>query len=66
MDDELGNVETAFWWKRDDKADKPACAAQPRAGDLCPVCGKASLDYNGLFVLTCPRCHHVAESGVFS
>jgi hypothetical protein len=27
-----------------------------RAGDLCPRCGKAHLDYDGLLNLACPEC----------
>jgi hypothetical protein len=30
--------------------------AEPRAGDLCPVCKEAQLDYDGLLNLSCPKC----------
>jgi hypothetical protein len=58
--------ETEFWWKQSNGANTESCAEIPRPGELCPACGEARLAYDGLFVLTCPHCHHVAESGVFS
>jgi hypothetical protein len=33
--------------------------APPRAGDRCPRCGRADLDYDGLLNLHCLRCHYV-------
>ena len=30
-----------------------------RAGDRCPQCGEADLDYDGLLNLHCPRCGYV-------
>lgn len=27
-----------------------------RAGDLCPQCKQAQLDYDGLLNLSCPKC----------
>jgi len=53
-----------YWWKA--KAEPEAgevCAIRPRPGYLCPECGEGILAYNGLFVLTCPACAYVAESG---
>jgi len=26
------------------------------ARNICPVCGKANLEYNGLLSLVCPQC----------
>lgn len=34
-----------------------------RAGDICPVCQKEYLDYNGLLNLACPRCGEMAGTG---
>lgn len=25
-------------------------------GSICPICGKADLEYNGLLSLVCPQC----------
>lgn len=36
-----------------------------RAGDLCPRCGKARLDYDGLLNLACPECGY-ALGGCFT
>ena len=36
-----------------------------RAGDLCPHCGKACLDYDGLLNLACPECGY-ALGGCFT
>jgi hypothetical protein len=30
--------------------------ATPKAGDLCPKCQSAKIDYDGLLNLTCPDC----------
>lgn len=27
-----------------------------RSGDLCPQCGQAQLDYDGMLNLACPQC----------
>ncbi len=35
----------------------------PRQGDLCPVCGKGRLDYNGLLELECPACGYRNTGG---
>ncbi|HMN60413.1 MAG TPA: hypothetical protein PJ988_08620 [Anaerolinea sp.] len=36
-----------------------------RQGDVCPRCGKARLDYDGLLNLSCPVCHFM-EGGCFT
>lgn len=36
-----------------------------RAGDLCPICGSAHLDYDGLLNLACPKCGY-ALGGCFT
>ena len=36
-----------------------------RAGELCPKCRQAQLDYNGLLNLVCPHCGLI-EGGVFT
>jgi predicted amidophosphoribosyltransferase len=41
-----------------------ACQANElRAGDLCPACGAARLDYNGLLNLACPACGYSLGGG---
>jgi len=30
--------------------------ATPKAGDLCPQCQSAKIDYDGLLNLRCPNC----------
>jgi hypothetical protein len=30
--------------------------ATPKAGDLCPKCQSAKIDYDGLLNLRCPHC----------
>jgi len=34
-----------------------------RRGGLCPLCGSARLDYNGLLELECPACGFVEREG---
>jgi hypothetical protein len=37
--------------------DSPAVEpVEIRAGDLCPKCGQAEIDYDGLLNLVCPEC----------
>jgi hypothetical protein len=38
---------------------------EPHRGDLCPRCGQARLDYDGLLNLTCPNCGY-AVGGCFT
>jgi len=53
-----------YWWKAQAEPEAgEVCAIRPRPGHLCPECGEGTLAYNGLFVLTCPECDYVAESG---
>ncbi|MCZ7552232.1 MAG: hypothetical protein B6D39_10295 [Anaerolineae bacterium UTCFX2] len=40
-----------------------APAAPLRAGDRCPVCGQAVLDYDGLLNLVCPHCGFTGGGG---
>lgn len=30
--------------------------AEIRAGDVCPQCGQAEIDYDGMLNLVCPNC----------
>jgi hypothetical protein len=34
----------------------PKKIAAPKAGDLCPQCQSAKIDYDGLLNLRCPNC----------
>lgn len=36
-----------------------------RPGQICPSCGEAKLDYDGLLNLVCPRCG-LAQGGCFT
>ena len=36
-----------------------------QAGKLCPVCGEAELDYDGMLNLVCPKCGFY-EGGCFT
>lgn len=31
-----------------------------RPGDLCPVCGKNYIDFDGMLNLTCPECGSIS------
>jgi hypothetical protein len=33
---------------------------EPRAGELCPKCARANLDYDGMLNLACPNCAYTA------
>lgn len=37
-----------------------------RAGDLCPVCQKEKLDYDGMLNLSCSHCGFVLGGSCFS
>ena len=34
----------------------PLKVENPQAGDLCPNCQSAKIDYDGLLNLSCPKC----------
>ncbi|MFL7837411.1 MAG: hypothetical protein ACK2T4_01155 [Candidatus Promineifilaceae bacterium] len=57
--------EKRYWW-RDGKEPKNTCAIRYQPGHTCPECGEGVLAYDGLFMLTCPACGYIAESGVFT
>jgi ribosomal protein L37AE/L43A len=65
MEKVKGSKQKAYWWRGDGQV-KSDCAAAPRAGDRCPVCEAAELAYDGLFILSCPACGHVAANGAFT
>jgi hypothetical protein len=37
-----------------------------QAGELCPSCGQARLDYDGCLNLICPKCNYFAGGGCFT
>jgi hypothetical protein len=37
----------------------PEISAGKKAGDWCPRCRGASLDYDGLLNLRCPECNYI-------
>ena len=47
----------------EEQPEKPA--SKLRAGDLCPKCRVAQMDYDGLLNLTCPNCGY-ALGGCFT
>jgi hypothetical protein len=53
------------WWQQDTKAAK-TCSIPLKPGDACPSCFVGTLDYDGLFLLTCDVCGKVAEGGAFT
>jgi hypothetical protein len=63
--DKRDKQSKGFWWQ-DNRAEADVCVLPPRPGQRCPECGEGVLAYDSLFVLTCPHCHYVAESGACS
>lgn len=59
-------VEQKRYWWREKEASKNTCAIRYRPGHPCPECGEDALVYDGLFMLTCPACGYIAESGAFT
>ncbi len=57
--------KSAPWWRAEEPA-KTVCQIPVKPGQICPNCGEGILAYDGLFLLTCPVCGHVAEGGVFT
>lgn len=55
--------EDKYWWRRQNQKSVTAAPSLER-GQRCPECEEGILQYDSLFVLTCPRCGYVAESGV--
>lgn len=53
-----------YWWRK--KGEVKCSHPQPKPGDLCPHCAKGRLVFDGLFILACDHCQHVADSGGFT
>jgi len=53
-----------FWWHQtgEAKCNQP----QPKPGDTCSNCHEGRLTFDGLFILMCDRCQHIADSGGFT
>lgn len=69
MDEKTKTRPTDHWWqpsKSKESGKKEACSVPLKPGCTCPVCNEGRLAYDGLFILTCPACGHVAEHGVFT
>lgn len=53
-----------FWWR---EKGEPVCKQpQLKPGDICPNCHEGKLAFDGLFMLVCSRCQHIADSGAFT
>lgn len=61
----LAEKKSSYWWKRPETR-TGNCQSSFREGDACPACRQGKLAYDSLFILICPECGHVAESGAFS
>lgn len=66
METKTADSAAEFWWRSGPGGRREPCAAPPRPGEKCPACGDADLAYDSLFVLVCPECSYVAESGAFT
>jgi len=57
----MRDVENLTWLPQEiafgEQPEKPA--SKLRAGDICPKCRSARMDYDGLLNLTCPNCDYV-------
>lgn len=66
-DNETHEAENLTWLPQkvvlEEQPEKPA--SKLRAGDLCPKCRAAKMDYDGLLNLTCPSCGY-ALGGCFT
>jgi uncharacterized C2H2 Zn-finger protein len=62
-DDGKHEEEETYWWRRQGQ-ESTIAAPSIEQGMRCPECEAGILQYDSLFVLTCPRCGYVAESGV--
>ena len=55
MDENVGN-SFEFTYPDHDPLDDLDHHLELRAGDLCPVCAKGRLDYDGMLNLSCVEC----------
>jgi ribosomal protein L37AE/L43A len=62
---ENGQTIQKHWWQQN-KVDDACQSAILKPGDACPSCIVGTLDYDGLFLLTCDTCGKVAEGGAFT
>ncbi|WP_420642921.1 hypothetical protein [Candidatus Leptofilum sp.] len=61
---EESNANGRYWWR---KSGEERCAQpQPKPGDVCTHCGEGTLAFDGLFILACDQCQHIADSGGFT
>lgn len=65
MNEKSQNRPSRYWWRSGREKDTQ-CAVAAKPGSVCPRCGEGELAYDGLFLLTCPRCGYVAENGAFT
>ena len=60
-DNETQDADNLTWLPRgivlEEQPEKPA--SKLRAGDMCPKCRSAQMDYDGLLNLTCPSCGYI-------
>lgn len=62
-DDGRHETGQTYWWQSQTQQSVMASPSM-EPGQRCPECEEGILQYDSLFVLTCPRCGYVAESGV--
>jgi hypothetical protein len=55
-----------YWWRDEEALEERTCAIHYQPGQPCPQCRQDDLAYDGLFMLTCPACGYIAESGAFT
>lgn len=59
-------TSTPFVLSQQPEASLPRPVRLPRSGDVCPACGAAKLDYDGMLNLVCTRCGYIAGSGCYT
>ena len=65
MQNQSSSGQKRYWWQPNG-VEAAVCSSMPKSGDDCPMCRKGKLAYDGLFLLTCLNCDHIAESGGFT
>ncbi|MAT97348.1 MAG: hypothetical protein CL608_09420 [Anaerolineaceae bacterium] len=64
VNDKESGGDGRYWWRK--KGEAKCSRPQPKPGDNCPNCHNGKLVFDGLFILTCDCCQHVADSGGFT
>lgn len=63
--DQFGALTESLKGTTEESVEPEPIVWEPRRGDICPICGRGRLDYDGLLNLACSECGY-ALGGCFT